>query len=280
MYEKKISPNDYKNFNFLVIGPCILLSIAMQKSFHLPNSGLCHLLTVEGLLWILSGVAGNCESGNAERDGVDMLHGHPAGFGCCSGGYDVVDEKQVFAGKSRGVDDVEDVFHVVETLQSVFAGLCVRVAYADKVVAHYGAREHHGYALAEQEALIVAASALFARMKRYGNEDVDIVEASALCDVHTELSAHDEGEMLVAVVFYLVQNLLSLVFASEDEQCCRALYWQSSDVSSFDEVVVVGSVESKRQVEHASGADFFFVAHKWSAAQAARARKEEFYEIA
>ena len=225
-------------------------------------------------------VACDSECGDADAQAGDGEQRLAAGFGGGTSCDDIVDEQYVFAFQWLGVANGEDAFHIFEAFNTVFVGLGVGVAYTCQVVADDGPRECLCYSLAEAQALVVAATAFLAAVQRHGDEDVDAVEEAACGEVQSQLSAHSDGKAFVAVVFYLVQNLLCVAALREEKQCRGVFYGDAAYEAFFDEIAVVFCREGFGQAEQASGTDVVFLANQRCAADAAEAREEEFDEVA
>ena len=116
-------------------------------------------------------------------------------------------------------------------------------------------------------------------MQRDGDEDVYVVECRVLCEGAPHLSSHDDGEVLVAVIFYLVQKLLGTVLLLEDEEGCGGFLRDAAAKTTRDEIVTPVSTQSFRKVIKAMKADFLFIIHQRFAADTAGAREEEVDEV-
>ena len=164
-----------------------------------------------------SGVAAYGEGGDADAYAFDGAQCRPAGFGGGSGGDDVVDEEYVLAFQLFGLSDGKDSFHIVESLDAVFVRLRFGVLCAYQVAAGDGAAEGLHDAFAQPQALVVSASAFLALVQWHGDDDVDVVELSALGDFCPQLPSHQYGQLFVAVVFDLVQDALCFALFPEKQ---------------------------------------------------------------
>lgn len=151
---------------------------------------------------------------------------------------------------------------------------------AYEIVGRHGSGESLCNASAEKQRLVVATASLFARMERYGNDDVDIVEEVAASELEPHLSSHCDGKRFVAAVFDLVEQTLSVVALRKEEQRGGCHVVDASHQAVVDDIVLLLCGERFWEGLQAVEADVVFAAEERSSAEATGAREEEFYEVA
>lgn len=138
--------------------------------------------------------------------------------------------------KGFGVVDDEDTSHVFEPFLPVFVGLTVCRSYSSNVFVGYGTGKNFCKALAEKQALVVTSFSFFLPMEWNGNDYVDIRESWVFAHHPPYLSAHDNAEGLVAIVFKFMQQSLCLALLFEDKQCLGSDNGNSAYEPAFDDI--------------------------------------------
>lgn len=71
--------------------------------------------------------------------------------------------------------------------------------------------------------MVVSSNTNLARVERNRDEEVDVVECRVFGQGEAELATHDDGELFVTVILYLMQYFLCLVFTFEEEESSGGL---------------------------------------------------------